>query len=199
MKKAPRATFDDAYYGRYYESEGTRVYGHEEQQKLAQGVLAFASYWGREVSSVLDVGAGTGQMRAVFAKAWPKIRYTTTEVSAYACKKYGHERLDITKERWDLKFDLIICQGVLPYLTDAGATAAIANIGKMAGGFLYLEAITKRDIVDVVDKTKTDLAVYPRRGAFYESRLKKAFVKLGAGMYYTRSGPLTFYELEMGG
>jgi len=200
MKKrtvAPRESFDDAYYGRYYESDDTRVYGHAEQEKLALGIVSLASYWGLDVRNVLDVGAGTGQMRAVFAKKWPGIEYVATEVSAFACKKYRLTRLDITKERWDRTFDLVICQGVLPYLPNDGVTSAIANIGAMAGGFLYVESITKKDIRDVVDKRKTDLAVYPRRGAFYESRLQKAFIKLGAGMHYTRKGPLTFYELEV--
>ena len=198
-KERVRGAFDHAYYGRYYESEGTRVYGHAEQAKLAQGVLSLSSYWGLDVESVLDVGAGTGQMRAVFAEKWPHIHYTSTEVSAYACKKYGHERLDITRERWDLRFDLVICQGVLPYLPNAGATTAIANIGKMAGGFLYVEAITAHDIRTVCDQKKTDLAVFARRASFYESRLEKDFIKLGAGMHYTRNGPLTFYELERSG
>lgn len=194
--RKPRAAFDDAYYGRYYESHDTRVYGHVEQEKLALGIVSLASYWGMDVRTVLDVGAGTGQMRAVFAKKWPHVRYVATEASAYACKKYGLERLDITKERWTTTFDLVICQGVLPYLPNDGVTAAIANIGAMASGFLYVESITSRDIRDVVDKRKTDLAVFSRRGAFYESRLAKAFIKLGAGLYYARKGPLTFYELE---
>lgn len=195
-KKAPRDAFDDTYYGRYYESDSTRVYGHAEQEKLALGVLSLASYWGMDVRTVLDVGAGTGQMREVFARKWPRIHYVATESSAFACRKYGLDRLDITKERWNSTFDLVICQGVLPYLPNDGVTSAITNIAAMAAGFLYVESITKKDIRDVVDKKKTDLAVFTRRGEFYESRLRKPFVKLGAGMYYTRKGPLTFYELE---
>ena len=195
-KLTPRAAFDDAYYGRYYESDVTRVYGHAEQEKLALGIVSLASYWGLEVRTVLDVGAGTGQMRAVFGRRWPHIKYVATESSAFACQRYGLDRLDITEERWNRAFDLVICQGVLPYLPNDGVTKAIANIATMAAGFLYVESITKKDIRDVVDKKKTDLAVFARRGAFYESRLQKPFLKLGAGMYYTRKGTLTFYELE---
>ena len=94
------------------------------------------------------------------------------------------------------RFDLIVCQGVLQYLTDAAAAAAIDNVGAMSRGFLYLEAITKRDIDEVCDPKMTDTKVHLRTGAWYRTRLGEHFTQLGAGLWYAKRGPLLFYELE---
>jgi hypothetical protein len=89
-----------------------------------------------------------------------------------------------------------VCQGVLPYLPDAACRDAIRNIAGMARGFLYLEAITFRDLRDVCDRSRTDVKVVGRSGAFYRRELAKHFVSIGCGLHYVKNGPLVFYELE---
>jgi len=147
--------------------------------------------------AVLDVGAGPGLWRDWFKKHRPDVRYVSTDVSAYACKKYGHEQRDISSWRASERFDLIVCQGVLPYLTDAACAKAIENLGAMARGFLYLEAITARDLRRVCDLDATDVEVHPRTGAWYRERLGAHFVTVGCGLYYAKRGGIRFYELEV--
>ncbi|WP_394820646.1 methyltransferase domain-containing protein [Pendulispora albinea] len=192
--------FDEAYYQRYYESKETRVYGKESIAHLARGVTGMIAWYGGTLRSILDVGAGTGLWRdwfAAHASANKKaIRYLSTEISEHACKKYGHKRCDISIWRTREQFDLIICQGVLPYLDDDGATRAIENIAAMSRGFLYLEAVTKRDLEEVCDRDFTDTTQRARSARWYRTRLDRHFTPLGCGLYYSKKGPLTFYELE---
>ncbi len=190
------STFDGAYFDRFYESKTTRVHGKREVARLARGVCGMVAWLGGEIRSVLDVGAGAGLWRDWFRRHRPGVRYVSTDVSAYACRRYGHVHRDVSRWRAAERFDLVVCQGVLPYLNDDDAARAIQNLGAMCGGFLYLEAITARDLREVCDLDMTDVAVFPREGAWYRERLGAHFVQLGCGLFYSRSGKLRFYELE---
>ena len=46
------------------------------------------------------------------------------------------------------------------------------------------------------DTGATDTRVHARSKAFYERHLRPHFHKIGAGLYYARTGQLSFYELE---
>ena len=188
--------FDRKYYDRFYETKQTQVHGAAEISKLCTAVTSFIDWWNHPVSTVLDIGAGTGIWRDWFREHRPKVKYRSTEFSEYACKKYGHERRDISKWRAKETFDLVVCQGVLPYLDDDACAKALANIGAMTGGFLYLEAITKKDIKDVIDDVKTDVKVHGRSGAWYRGHLRRHFVEVGAGLWCKKEAGVLFYELE---
>lgn len=188
--------FDAGYYGRYYESARTRVHGPEEIARLCAAVTSLVDWWGHPLATVLDVGAGTGLWRDWFRANRPKVRYRSTEYSRYACERYGHERRDIRRWRAGETFDLVVCQGVLPYLDDDGAARAIENLAAMTGGFLYLEAITRRDIKEIIDEAKTDAAVHARPGGWYRARLKPHYVEVGCGLWCKRDAGVLFYELE---
>jgi len=187
--------FDAAYYRRHYASR-SRVHSAREVARLASGVTGLAAWLGLEVASVLDVGAGTGLWRDWFRRHRPAVRYRSTDVSPYACERYGHERRDISAWRARQRFDLVICQGVLPYLDDRAAARAIENLGAMCRGLLYLEAITARDLAEAVDREATDTAVHPRTGAWYRRRLARHFDQVGAGLWAARRAGLVLYELE---
>ena len=192
----PAARFDEAYYTRYYETKATRVHDAARIGHLARAVTEFVAWNGGELASVLDIGAGTGLWRDWFKKHKKGVAYRSTEYSSYACERYGHEQRDISKWRASDTFDLVICQGVLQYLDDARAEAAIANIGAMTRGFLYLEAITRKDLRDVCDREMTDDDIHVRSGAWYRERLGRHFDQVGCGLYYSKQGNLLFYELE---
>jgi hypothetical protein len=192
----PNAPFDEDYYRRYYEDAATRVHGAAKIAQLARAVTEMIGWYGGALDTVLDVGAGAGLWRDWFKKHKPRVKYRSTEYSPYACAKFGHEQRDIATWRARERFDLVVCQGVLPYLADAAAAQAIENLGAMTRGFLYLEAITKRDFEDICDQAKTDGAVHLRTSAWYRARLAKHFVNVGCGLYYSSRGPLQFYELE---
>jgi hypothetical protein len=197
---APNASpFDAKYYQRYYESSRTRVHSAEEVGKLCTAVVALMEWWQYPLRSVLDVGAGVGHWRDWFAKKKSAVAYRSTEFSSHACRQYDHEERDITKWRAKETFDLVVCQGVLPYIDDAGAAKAIENLAAMTGGFLYLEAITKKDIHEVCDEGKTDVGVHERTGAWYRSRLSKHYIEVGCGLWCKRDAGVLFYELERSG
>ncbi len=188
--------FDASYYERFYGSSRTRVHSAAEVARLCTAVVAFLEWWQHPITTVLDVGAGVGLWRDWFAKRRPSVAYRTTEYSPHACREYGHEPRDITKWRAKEKFDLVVCQGVLPYVDDAGASKAIENLAAMTGGFLYLEAITKRDLREVCDAGRTDVKVYERTGSWYRTRLLEHYIEVGCGLWCKRDAGVLFYELE---
>jgi predicted TPR repeat methyltransferase len=190
--------FDASYFKRFYGSRRSRVYGEEQVAHLASGVTGFAQWFGVEIERVLDVGAGTGLWGAWFRAHLPQARYRAIDVSEYACATYGHERRDIASWRGRQKHDLIVCQGVLPYLSDDACAAAVANMAAMCRGFLYLEAITARDLRDTCDRRRTDTRVLARPGRFYRRLLAAHFEHVGCGLYHVRGGDAVFYELETG-
>jgi hypothetical protein len=190
--------FDAAYFRRFYESRRSRVYGREQIDHLARGVTGFVQWFGGSLDSVLDVGAGTGLWKDWFRENYPGSRYRSVDVSTYACQKYGHEKRDISKWRARERFDLVVCQGVVPYLDDEACEKAVANMAGMCRGFLYLEAITSRDLREVVDRKRTDVTVKPRPAAFYRRLLTRHFEGLGCGLYHVRGGDVVFYDLERG-
>lgn len=190
--------FGEAYYRRFYGAPG-RVHGAQEIGLLAQGVVSYAAWLGVGLTHVLDVGAGPGYWRDWFKQRRPDVVYRSTDVSAYACEKYGHEQRDISAWRAEEKFDLVVCQGVLQYLADDACARAIENLGAMCQGLLYLEAITQLDLETVVDRKRTDLAIHGRTGAWYRDRLRKDFRQVGAGLWSARVGGPDFYELEAAG
>jgi hypothetical protein len=191
-------SFDASYFRRYYGSRRSRVYGSDEVAALASGVAGFVHWFGGSIERVLDVGAGTGLWRDWLRANMPNVEYRSIDVSEYACEKYGHEHRDISRWRARAKYDLIVCQGVLPYLDEQACARAIGNIAAMCRGFLYLEAITKRDLRDVCDRARTDVTVHARPAAFYKRILAKSFEAVGCGLYYVKGGDLVFYELERG-
>ena len=194
---APRP-FDEAYYTKHYGGRA-RVHSAVEIARLASGVCGLAGWLGVELESALDVGAGPGLWRDWFRRHRPEVRYRSTDLSAYACERYGHERRDISRWRARGRFDLVVCQGVLQYLEAADAERAIENLGAMARGLVYLEIVTRHDLAEVVDLETTDTAIHARTGAWYRKRLRPHFVQVGAGLWAARRAGLPFYELEAAG
>ena len=193
-----RQRFDEAYYHRHYAGR-SRVHSAREIARLATGVTGLCDWLGVELSAVLDVGAGPGLWRDWFRRHRPAVAYRSTDVSRYACETYGHERRDISRWRARGRFDLVVCQGVLQYLDAAAAARAIENLGAMSRGLLYLEAVTRHDLAEVVDLETTDTAIHARTGAWYRARLAPHFVQVGAGLWAARRAGMVFYELEAAG
>lgn len=190
----PAERFDAAYFRRYYRGSG-RVHDARELAPLVKGVCGLAAWLGVKVRTVLDVGAGTGVWRGLLGRELPLVRYRSVDVSAHACALFGHERRDISRWRARERYDLVVCHGVLPYLSDREAVSAMGNLGAMCRGLLYLEAITRADLA-VLDLQRTDTAVHLRPGSFYRTGLAHDFVQVGAGLWAARRGPVQLYELE---
>ena len=191
----PRERFDDAYYRRHYQGPD-RVHTATQVGRLAAGVTGLAAWLGVEVGSVLEVGAGPGHWRAWFRRHRPAVRYLSTDVSPWACRRWGHARRDISAWRPRTPFDLVVCQGVLQYLDDGAAARAIGNLAAACQGLLYLEAVTRHDLEEVVDAARTDTEIHAREGDWYRARLAPDFVQVGAGLWAARSAGILLYELE---
>lgn len=192
----PPERFDPAYYARFYDDPRTRVHDATQIAALGRAISGFAEWFGLPLKSALEVGAGTGLLRDWFRQSHPATQYVSTEVSRFAADKYGHELLDIAKTTPKKPYDLVICQGVLPYLDDAAAEAALENLARATRGLLYLEAITHLDLHTVCDRSLTDVDVHDRKGSWYRDRLGRHFEQVGAGLWHKQDGPLLFYELE---
>ena len=54
---------------------------------------------------------------------------------------------------------------MLQYLDDRTAARAIANLGRLTRGVLYLSALTARDWRENCDRTRTDRDVHPAGSA----------------------------------
>lgn len=196
MAEAVSERFGTEYYARFYEDPKTRVHDGTQIAALGRAISGFAEWFGLPLRSALEVGAGTGLLRDWFRAQHPALSYVSTEVSRYAADRFGHELLDISKTVPKRQFDLVICQGVLPYLDDAAAEAALVNLARATRGVLYLEAITHLDLNTVCDRELTDIEVHDRRGSWYRARLGEYFEQIGAGLWHKKDGPLLFYELE---
>ena len=192
---ASQERFDAGYYRRHYHGRD-RVHSALQVGRLASGVAGMAAWLGVEIRSVLDVGAGPGFWRSWFRRHRPEVRYLSTDFSPWACRRYGHERRDISAWRPRGRFDLVVCQGVLQYLDDAEAERAVGNLAAACRGLLYLEVVTRHDLEEVVDADLTDTDIHARPGDFYRRALAPHFRQVGAGLWSARSAGLCFYELE---
>jgi SAM-dependent methyltransferase len=186
--------FDRSYYRRYYLGP-RRVHGARDIAHLASGVAGLAAWLGVDVRSVLDVGAGTGLWGRWFRRHRPRVELRSIDVSEYACRAFGHERRDISAWRTRRTFDLVVFHSVLQYLRDAEAARAIANVGRMCRGLLYLEAVTRED-APYLDLARTDTAIHVRPAAWYRTRLSRHFVEVGAGLWAAKRAQLPLYALE---
>lgn len=188
--------FDAAYYRRFYGRQG--VHDAARIGHLATGVHEMAAWWGIRIRSVLDVGAGTGLWRDWYRQVHPAVRVTSIDVSDYACTTWGHQRRDIADWRPPRPFDLVVCHGVLHYVTDERVERAIEHLAAATRHLMYLELPTAADLREIVDRDRTDLVAHRRTGAWYRRRLEAHFRQVGAGMWVPRSG-VPMFELEAAG
>jgi trans-aconitate methyltransferase len=185
--------FDTAYYQRFYGDNG--AHDAEKVAHLATAVHHLAAWWGVEVSTVLDVGAGMGMWRDWYNNTHPSVTVRSIDISEHACKTWHHEQRDISQWRPRGKFDLVVCHSVLQYLNKESVIHAFENLAAATRHVLYLELPTKWDYENIVDETSTDLQVYQRSGTWYRTQLSQYFRQVGAGLWVPQNG-IPMYELE---
>ena len=189
--------FDRAYYARFYENPRTRVTDAEQIDRLAGFVCGYLGYLGIEVRRILDLGCGVGLWQKPLARRLPGARYLGVEYSAYLCERYGFTRGSALDFRAKQPFDLVVCQGVLPYLSKRDAKRAIDNIATLCRGALYLEAVTSDDYATgVIDQARTDDGMQLHSRAFYLRALAPHFINVGGGLFVARAANVPLYALE---
>ncbi|MFT3928298.1 MAG: class I SAM-dependent methyltransferase [Myxococcales bacterium] len=192
-------SFDRAYYERFYEDPKTRVSDRAQVAKLGDFVCSYLSYLELPVRRMLDVGCGVGHWQSTLRRHFPSARYQGVEYSQYLCERYGWEQGSVVDYRAKQPFDLVICQGVLPYLDARAAKAAIDNLGSLCRGALYVEAVTKEDWDDgILDKRRTDRSMQLRPARFYRRALSAHFQAIGGGLWLSNRARVALYALERG-
>jgi SAM-dependent methyltransferase len=195
--RSPDTRFDRAYYARFYEDPKTRVSDSGQVDKLAGFVSSYLDYLGISVRRILDLGCGIGLWRKPLARKFPDASYLGVEYSAYLCERYGFTQGSAVDFRAKQPFDLVVCQGVLPYLSAKDARLAIENIASLCRGVLYLEAVTRDDFdAGIVDRVRTDAGMHLRRSSFYLRALAPHFVNVGGGVFVARAAGIPLYALE---
>jgi SAM-dependent methyltransferase len=187
--------FDKEYYRKFYFDSRTAVISRAEMKARAKLIGAYADHIGLPVRHMLDAGCGIGLLKAPLKRAFPRAQYTGLEYSDYLCKRYGWTQGSLATFKAD-PFDLVVCYDVLQYLDDRMAARAIANLGRLTRGVLYLSALTARDWLLNCDRTRTDRNVFLRDAAWYGARLRKLFRPAGAGFWIRRGAPLSTWEME---
>ena len=187
--------FDRAYYDRWYRNDETRTFMTEFTPVIVRFVLAYLDYLEVEVKTVLDAGCGLGHWRTALKDLGRDVRYHGLETSEYLCRELGWEKGSIVDYQAPEPFDLVVCQGVLQYVSDAECKAAIDNIATLCSQALYLEVLTRRDARENCIPERTDTDVYLRKGKWYRKHLEKHFVNLGGGLFLSRTCAVTCYEL----
>lgn len=188
-------TFDATYYSRFYGTNGA----HDEQRiaRLATAVHNMCAWWGVDIESVLDVGAGIGMWRNWYRDNHPSVRVQSIDISEHACAEWGHDLLDIVEWTPSRKSDLVICHSVLQYLDNVDFVSAVANLAAGTRWVMYLELPTKWDYENIVDESGTDMQVFRRSAQWYRKVLGEHFVQIGAGLWTPHNG-LPMYQLEAG-
>jgi SAM-dependent methyltransferase len=197
VKSASDSVFDEAYYERFYFNQKTSVVDHEHLDRLGTFVCSYLQYLRVPVLRVLDVGCGIGLWRDVVAKHYPQASYVGVEYSAYLCERFGWERGSVLDYRAQAPFDLVICQGVLPYLSASDLKIGLRNLGQLCKGALYVEAITSEDWAqDIVDESLTDPRLFKHPAALYRRGLADGFTELGGGLWLSRHAEVPVFALE---
>ena len=197
MESIDAATFDEAYYARYYFDKKTKVADPQHVERLGAFVSAYLKYLRVPVRRVLDVGCGVGLWRDIVARHFPQASYHGVEVSEYLCGRYGWERGSVVDYKAREPFDFVICQGVLAYLNPVDLKQALRNLGNLSQGALYLEAVTLEDYEnDIVDEDLTDPLLFRHRADLYRRGLSRKFQALGGGMWLSRRADVPLFALE---
>ena len=200
MQSATDDWFDEAYYQRYYFDKKTSVVDPEHIARLGAFVCSYLQYLRVPVRRVLDVGCGIGLWREVVARHFPEASYHGVEFSEYLCQRFGWERGSVVDYTAAEPFDLVVCQGVLAYLSPPDLRLALHNLGQLSRGALYVEAVTREDYErDVIDDALSDPRLYRHRGVLYRRGLSEGFTEVGGGVWLSRQADVPLYELECAG
>lgn len=197
MKSAEQCLFDEAYYQRYYFNKKTSVVDPAHVQRLGTFVCSYLQYLRVPVLRVLDVGCGIGLWRDVITQHYPGAHFNGVEYSEYLCGRFGWERGSVVDYRAKAPYDLVICQGVLPYLSAADLKLALSNLGRLSHGALYIEAVAREDWEqDILDETLTDPNLLKHPAALYRRGLTEDFTELGGGLWLSRKAEVPLFALE---
>ena len=153
------------------------------------------AWWGVNIRTVLDVGAGMGMWRDWYLDNHPNVAVQSIDISEHACATWNHELRNIVDWTPPRKADLVVCHSVLQYLDNSSFVSAVENLAAGTRWVMYLELPTKWDYENVIDPRGTDLQVYKRSATWYRQHLNQHFTQIGAGLWTPHDG-VPMYQLE---
>jgi SAM-dependent methyltransferase len=148
--------YNQSYFQRWYRNPRTRVITPSDTKRKAQLAVGAAEYMlGRQVRTVLDVGAGEGTWLGPLRALRPGLRYTGVDPSEYAVRRFGKRRNIHWGTFGDLDaagllsgtYDLVVSCGVVNYLSRAELERGLGVIATILAGVAFIEAWTSADDV----------------------------------------------------
>ena len=186
-KKHAHKRYDREYFERFYRKPRTRVHSPDDvARKVRLAVSAAEFMLGREIRTVLDIGAGEGAWFPILRRMRRGVSYVGVEPSEYAVARYGKARNlrlgrfdGLDEARVGTGFDLVVCADVMNYLTTAELRRGLEQIASRMRGLAYLEIYTNEDEL-VGDLASIDL----RPPAYYARALRSAgLIRCGMHCY----------------
>jgi len=198
---AGRKAYDEAYFTKWYRDPRTRVHTPDSVRRKVRMVLGVAEYFlGRELRTVLDVGAGEGTWGVELRRLRPGLRYVGIDPSEYVVARHGRRRnikLGSFEKLHTMNlgrgYDLVVCADVLQYIPDAELKRGARHIAGLINGVAFLESYTTGDDME------GDLeGWHPRSKSKYRRIFADAgLVAAGLHCYLTRELAVNAVELEL--
>src|SRR5688572_5246358 len=185
---ARNRAYDRRYFDKWYRNPRFRVKSPDELARQVAFVVAAAEHvLARPVRTVLDVGCGEGNWFPPLRRLRPGIQYTGVDSSPYVVERFGELRnirlgtIDaLDRVRLRNEYDLILCVGMLNYLTPDQMRTGLDHVYERAKGLVYLEIFTNADRGVIGDTSDTKL----RAPRWYRARIREAgFVSCGLHCY----------------
>jgi 2-polyprenyl-3-methyl-5-hydroxy-6-metoxy-1,4-benzoquinol methylase len=190
-----RQRFDKSYYDRFYRNPATRAVTPAASRRQAAFIAAYLRHLELPVRRVLDIGCGVGTTLRALGRELPRAQLQGVEVSEYLCERYGWTRGSVIDYHAARPFDLVLCNDVLAYLSDADCSRAIDNLARLSRGAVCL-GILSADDADLYDRARTDVRQRLRPAAWYRRRLNRHFTSVGGGLYLKRDVDVVVWRLD---
>jgi SAM-dependent methyltransferase len=198
---AGRKRYDEAYFTKWYRDPRTRVHTPDSVRRKVRMVLGVAEYFlGREIRTVLDVGAGEGTWGVELRRVRPGLRYVGVDPSEYVVARHGRRRnikLGSFEKLHTMSlgtgYDLVVCADVLQYIPDAELKRGARHIAGLINGVAFLESYTTGDDME------GDLEGWHSRSKSKYRRIfaEAGLVACGAHCYLTPEVAENAVELEL--
>lgn len=188
-------SFDAAYYRRFYLDPKTRAQSPKSSARKADFMAAYLAHLDVPVRRILDIGCGLGWTLRALERRYPRARAVGVEWSAHLCERYGWTQGSVIDFAAGTPFDLVVCDDVLPSLSDRDCARALENLAALSRGALFVGILTAEDWARC-DRGRTDRDVFLRPANWYRRRLGRHFVAVGGGLYLKRPVDVTVWALE---
>jgi 2-polyprenyl-3-methyl-5-hydroxy-6-metoxy-1,4-benzoquinol methylase len=199
--RADNKVYDERYFTKWYRNPQTRVHTPDAVRRKVRMVLAATEHFlGRDIQSVLDIGAGEGTWRTELRRLRPGLNYTGIDSSEYAIRRYGRRRNiqfgrfeDLSTMSLSSKYDLIVCADLLQYVATSDLVRGVRHIAGILNGLAFLESYTSGDEKDMTG----DLSRWHSRSKAKHRRIFADAGLVACGMHCYVTGDIAAGAAEL--